>query len=74
MDGRELEFWLREADRARALEELARMTSIRLAMWADGSDYADAISALQHQVDESEGVTAQKVEDNWNALREIGRR
>lgn len=73
MDRRDFDFWLREAERAKVLEEMAMMSSMRLAMWGDGAAYAKAFSSLERVLAEIEGTKLAKVEDNWAGLKAIGR-
>jgi hypothetical protein len=74
MDRRDFDFWLREAARLKALEEMAMLSSMRLAMWADGKAFAEAYSAIERDIAQAEGTHSANVEDNWAGLRAIGRR
>lgn len=74
MDRLDFDFWSREAERVRVLEEMATMSMTRLAMWGDKSAYEKVISSLGRQLAEIEGTKSVKVEDNWAGLQAIGRR
>lgn len=74
MDRRDFDFWLREAARVKALEEMTMLTSMRLAMWADGKAFSEAYSAIEQDIAQVEGTHSAKIEDNWAGLQAIGRR
>lgn len=73
MDRREVEFWLREAGRVRALEEMAMLSMMRLAMWADGSTFKKAFEQLEAELPGSAASRQEEVDANWAGLKSMRR-